>query len=223
MLTPILQAWVDDYSHEENYQMAIKTTNSGGDFEKAPEGMRMGRCYKIVDCGTHMNPLYGKEQRLAWVYFELPSTLMTRGEQAGKPFIIGKRYGLSHNEKAILRLDLESWYGKKFDTKALDQAGGFDLEKLIGRPALLNIVHSDDGKYANIKTVNPLADGMDCPAAVNKPFVFSLAEFDSEKFSQLSEKMQEFISQSKEYKEMLSGGHKDPVRELAEMEDDIPF
>ena len=203
--------------------MAIKTTNAGGDFEKAPEGMHVGRCYRVIDCGTHLNPVFGKEQRLAWIYFELPTTLMTKGEAQGKPFIIGKRYGLSHNEKANLRLDLESWYGKQFDTAALDKAGGFDLEKLVGRPALLNVIHSEDGKYANIKSINPLVAGMECPPAINKTFVFSLAEFSDDKFSKLSEKMQDFIAQSKEYKKMMAGGHSDPLREIADMEDDIPF
>ena len=203
--------------------MAIKTTNAGGDFEKAPEGMRVARCYRIVDCGTHLNPVFGKEQRLAWIYFELPTTMMSKGEQTGKPFIIGKRYGLSHNEKATLRMDLESWYGKKFDTASLDKAGGFDLEKLIGRPALLNIVHSEDGKYANIKSINPLMEGQECPPAINATFVFSLADFNDTKFSKLSEKMQDFISQSKEYKAMISGEHKDPLQEIAEMDSDCPF
>src|SRR3990167_9161025 len=142
MLTA-LQAWIEDYEKEERYQMAVRTTNAGGgDFEKAPEGMHVARCYKIIDCGTHINPTFGKKQRLAWIMFELPKALMTKGEYAGKPFSIGKRYGLSHNEKATLRYDLESWYGKRFDTAKLDAAGGFDLEKLIGPPAMLNIVHS---------------------------------------------------------------------------------
>ena len=199
--------------------MAIKTSNAGGgDFEKAPEGMHIARCYKIVDCGTHLNPTFGKEQRLAWVYWELPKTLMKNGEYAGKPFIIGKRYGLSHNEKSILRSDLESWYGKRFDTKALDDAGGFDLEKLVGRPAMVNVIHSEDGKYANVKSVNPLPDGIECPAPLNDVFVFSIADFDRAKFSKLSEKMQAFIMQSKEMSEPAP--NHPPV---GEMDDDIPF
>ena len=202
--------------------MSIKTTNAGGDFEKAPEGMRVARCYKIVDCGTHMNPVFGKSQRLAWIYFELPTTLMTKGEQEGKPFIIGKRYGLSHNEKANLRIDLESWYGKRFDTNQLDKAGGFDLEKLIGRPALLNIIHSEDGKYANIKSINPLIDGQICPPPVNPPFVFALGEFSDTKFSKLSEKMQDFISKSKEYKAMVASPE-DALHDVVDMDSDLPW
>lgn len=204
--------------------MAVRTSNAGGgDFEKAPEGMHVARCFKIVDCGTHLNPTFAKKQRLAWVYFELPKALLTRGELAGKPFVIGKRYGLSHNEKSTLRSDLESWYGKRFDTAALDSAGGFDLEKVLTRPAMLNIVHSEDGKYANIKALNPLPEGFECPPAINAPFVFSLSDFDRAAFASLSDKMQEFIMQSDEYRAMsepepvAAGGH------FADMKDDCPF
>ena len=200
--------------------MAIKTSNAGGgDFEKAPEGMHIARCYKIVDCGTHLNPVFGKEQRLAWVYWELPKTLMKNGEHAGKPFMIGKRYGLSHNEKSTLRSDLESWYGKRFDTKALDDAGGFDLEKLIGRPAMVNVIHSEDGKYANVKSVNPLPEGIECPPPLNDTFIFSIADFDRAKFSKLSEKMQGFIMESKEMREPAPQEN----RGVDDMDDDIPF
>jgi hypothetical protein len=203
--------------------MAVKTTNAGGEgFEKAPEGMHVARCYKIIDCGTHINPTFGKKQRLAWVFFELPKALMTKGDFAGKPFTIGKRYGLSHNEKSMLRADLESWYGKRFDTAALDKAGGFDLEKVLGRPAMVNIIHSEDGKYANIKAINPLPEGFTCPDPVNEPFVFSLAEFDRAKFDKLSEKMQEFVSSSDEYQAMSKPEAK-PAGHFDDMKDDIPF
>lgn len=186
--------------------MGIRTSNAGGDFEKAPEGMRIARCYRVIDCGSHINPTFGKRQHLAAIGFELPTTLMTKGDNQGKPFMIQKRYTLSHHEKANLRIDLESWYGKRFDTTALDKAGGFDLEKLIGRPALLNIVHSKDGQYANISSINPLVEGQVCPPAINAPFVLSFAEFDKAKFASLSDKMQEFISRSDEYQAMSGGG-----------------
>lgn len=205
--------------------MAIKTSNSGGDFKLAPEGMHVARCFKIIDCGTHLDEKFQKQKRIGWLFWELPVALMEADDKGvQKPFIIGKRYNLSHNEKSILRLDLENWYGKRFNTVDLDKSGGFDLEKVIGRPALLNVVHSEDGKYANIASVNPLAQGMACPNAVNPPFVFSLDDVDSDKFAQLSEKMQSFIKECREL------SNKPNVRtanvsadEHPAFSDDIPF
>lgn len=179
--------------------MAIKTQQGGVDFEKAPEGMHIGRCFKVVDCGTHFDEKFKKMKHLVSVFFELPNVLMTEGDAAGKPFIISKRYTLSHDERAILRLDLESWYGKKFDTDALDSAGGFDLSKsykdkgIVGRPCFLNVVHSRDGKYANIMSINPLPKEVTCPPQINPSFVFELDPFDEDKFAKLSDKMQEWI------------------------------
>lgn len=203
--------------------MAVRTTNAGGEFQKAPEGMHIARCFKLIDCGTHINKLFGKKQRLAWIFWELPNALMDENDKGEKyPFVVGKRYGLSHNEKSILRSDLESWYGKTFETKALDQAGGFDLEKLISREAMINVVHSDDGKYANIKSVNPMPAGMACPAQINKAFVFSFESYSQEQFSKLSEKMQDFIKESDEFQNMLNGEAR-PKTNFDDMDDDIPF
>ena len=179
--------------------MPIKTSNSGGDFEKAPEGMHVARCFKVVDCGTHFDEKWHKAKRLGWLYFELPNALMSENDNGERrPFIIGKRYTLSHNEKAILRLDLESWYGKKFNTGDLNKAGGFDLEKLVGRPAMINVVHSDDGNYANIMSINPLPQGTECPPQVNASFTFAIDEVNTPKFQTFSEKMQAFIKESRE-------------------------
>lgn len=202
--------------------MAIKTSNSGGDFEKAPEGMHMARCVRIIDCGTHLDEKWKKQKRIGWIFFELPNALMEPNEKnERKPFVVGKRYTLSHNEKAILRLDLESWYGKQFNTAELDKAGGFDLEKLLGRAAMLNVVYSEDGKYANIRSINPLPQGMDCPAQINPSFSFGINEIGTEKFSSLSERMQQYISESQEAKgpPTKPDAHTPPP----DFDDDIPF
>ena len=204
--------------------MGTRTSNNASDFQKAPQGMHLARCFKIVDCGTHINPKYGTKQRIGWLFFELPNSLMDaddKGER--KPFVIGKRYTLSHSEMARLRADLESWYGKQFNTAELDKAGGFDLEKLIGRSAMINIIHSEDGKYANIKSINPMPDGIQCPEQVNNPFTFWVPD-DFHRIGELSEKMASYIKESFEYI-----GEDKQIMETASpsqppvFDDDIPF
>lgn len=201
--------------------MAIKTSNSGGDFEKAPEGMHVARCVRIIDCGTHLDEKWNKSKRIGWLFFELPNALMAADEEnKQRPFMVGKRYTLSHNEKALLRTDLESWYGKQFNTGELDKAGGFDLEKLIGRPAMVNIVYSEDGKYANIKSITPLVHGMNCPDQINESFSFSIDEYGTEKYKQLSDRMQQFISEAEEVKKPKA---QMPKAVGQDFDDDIPF
>lgn len=194
--------------------MALKTKNLGGDFELAPEGTQVGRCYQIIDLGTHIDKKFGKPKHQVRLGFELPLQLM----KDGKPFMVSKMYTLSHGDKSNLRADLESWYGKKFNTAALDEAGGFDLEKVMSRTCLLTIVHSEDGKYANIKTISPLLEGLECPPQVNPSFIFTLEEPDKG-FAQLSDGMRKFILDCEE----LKNGGNVKKEEAPDLDDDIPF
>ena len=199
----------------------MKTSNSGGDFQLAPEGMHIARCFRYIDMGTHHDDKWNTDKRLVQLAWELPGVLM----DDERPYVITKRYTASHNERAILRQDLESWYGKTFNTAELDKAGGFDLSKLIGRPCLLNIVHSEDGKYANIKSITPLVNGMNCPDQVNKSFTFDLEPFNQTAFDQLSEKMQAYINECQERNQSTAS---EPAKKTASagadfVDDDIPF
>ncbi|MHA1379626.1 MAG: hypothetical protein ACTSRG_14730 [Candidatus Helarchaeota archaeon] len=48
---------------------------------------------------------------------------------------------MSLHAKATMRKFLESWRGKKFTKEELE---GFDLQKILGKPCQLQIIHSDD-------------------------------------------------------------------------------
>ena len=207
--------------------MAIRTTNNSSGFTLAPAGVHVARCCRVIDCGTRVDPTFGKRRRQAWIFWELPKSLRDDGE----PNLIGKRYTLSHNEKANLRADLESWYGRHFDEKALDDAGGFDLEKLVGRPGLINVVHSQDGKYANVASVMPLPAGMECPPAVTPEVVFGFEPYSQAVFDTLSQGMQEYIKGSEEWQLAVNGHDRRPAAPAAGQapaaaparDDDVPF
>lgn len=195
-------------------------------FDPAPAGWSVARCFAVIDLGAHYDAKWEKETRLVRIGFELPKALRTDG----KPFAIYKRYTLSHHEKSRLRQDLEAWYGKKFDTAALNKAGGFDLGKLVGRTAFVNITHSDASGtvYANIAAIGPLPENMDCPAQVNDSLVFSLQQFNQDAFDKLSEKTQEFIMESLQYKALFNKAalQTNPTgggSGFDDMNDDIPF
>lgn len=198
-------------------------------------GMRLARCVRLIDLGTHYDEKWKKDKRLILIGFELSGQVM----EDGRPFMLSKRYTLSHSEKAELRKDLENWYGKQFDTKALDAAGGFDLTKLLGRPAMVNITHSDDGKYANIRSVNPAPEGMDPIPQVNPTLLFSFDNFDEKAYQALSEGVRAKVQQSAEGRALFGGAPQQPAQAaglanaaLAQIgnqvsnegfDDDIPF
>src|SRR5688572_6383173 len=110
---------------------------SGSDtkqFTPAPEGTHQAVCVDVIDKGLLPNPFkegaLQKKVDLAWQLSE------TRDD--GKRFVVFKRYTASLNDKATLRHDLEGWRGRPFTAAELE---GFDLENVIGKNCLLNVVH----------------------------------------------------------------------------------
>ncbi len=159
------------------------------DYEKHPTGMIAARCYRVVDLGTHYNERWMKNSHYIRVDFET-----ARKMKDGRPFSIGQRFTFSMHENAGLRKALESWRGRRFTE---EQANDFDFEKLLGVTALLSVAHSDDGKYANIMSINPLPAEMPAPAQVNEQFIFILGQRE-DCFEKLSKNLQEFIGKSNE-------------------------
>ncbi len=126
-----------------------KDTGGGKEFTPAPGGVHAAVCCDVVDLGV-LEVIYSgktKKQHKIRIVWQIEQNM-----EDGKPFIVQKRYTLSLHEKAALRADLESWRSKPFTE---DELHGFDVESVIGAPALLNVVpEMKDGKvYANIKSL----------------------------------------------------------------------
>jgi hypothetical protein len=197
-------------------------------FTPAPSGAHRAICVGFIDLGTQKGEYMGQTttKRLVQLRWELCDEQM----EDGKPFLVAKRYTWSMNEKANLRKDLESWRGKPFE-KADFGPGGFDTRKLIGVPALVTITHQEktSGTFANVTAVSPLPKSMpkpDKPVGATTYFALEKDRFDRDVFKSLSEKMQETITHSPEYREIVTGvpqtqqtddgGHPD-------LDDEIPF
>lgn len=215
--------------------------NEGGNFEQTPAGTFMARCYRFIDLGSHEQTYQGESKglkRLVMIGFELPTELMSEGEWAGKPFTIHKRYTWSTHEKANMRKDLESWRGAKFNDSDFGP-GGFDVRNLLGVPATLTIVHSEnDGKnYSNIASIGKAMKGISLPDAINAPIYFSLdpTRYDREVFEAFSDKLKTFIAESPEHKAIINpkssgngyADHKGSTHRahqpLEDLDDEIPF
>lgn len=198
---------------------------SDKDFPKAPQGWAVARCFAVIDLGTQKNRFDGSEKHLMCLGFELG----TKMRDDGKPHIVYKRYTLSHHKKSMLRKDLEGWYGMSFDTEQLNNAGGFDLGKLMNRPAFLNIVHEagkEGDTFVNITAIAKLPDGMDSPMLVTPKIMFDLDKFDSNVFESLGKGFKKTIMQSGEYL-VMTGQIPDPRSRGASKSgapnDDVPY
>lgn len=129
--------------------MPFLVKESASQFEPAPEGLQQAVCVDIVDLGMVTNEWGTKHQvRLVW---QVPSL-----QKNGERHQVSQRYTLSLHKKAKLRQHLEMWRGRALSP---DELKGFDLEKLLGANAQVQIVHNvaDEGRvYANLQAIVPL-------------------------------------------------------------------
>lgn len=171
----------------------------------APAGAHIGRCYGVIDLGSHLNPQSGKMIRKILIQFELPNELHTFREENGpEPFVVSREFGLFLSEKSHLRPFLEGWRGRPFTPEELAK---FDVMVLAGLPCFINIIHNQKGDktYANIASVMTVPKGMTCPPAKNKIVTLSLnEEFSMETFKALPEWIRKKIEGTQEYRSIVN-------------------
>jgi len=131
----------------------IARDSGGGDFTPHPEGMHQMVCVDVIDHGI-VPTAFGDKHKIT-IRWQSAET-----GPKGQRLTCQKRYTLSLHEKAVLRADLQAWRGRPFTA---EEARGFDVERLIGVNALVNVIHKKgaDGKvWANVASVAPLMKGM---------------------------------------------------------------
>lgn len=175
--------------------MKLKAKNDNKDYPKAPAGVHRGCIIGIYDIGTHHNSTFDKDIRQILFVFELTDeNIEINGES--KPMAVSKKYTASLSEKSNLRKDIQAMLGRNLTNEELE---GFDPQTLIGQPLQVQIVHSEDGKYANVATLMQLPKAMPVPKPVNPLRYFSLDE-SHEIPEGTPEWIQNLIKESKEYK-----------------------
>lgn len=140
--------------------MAIyASAGSGTKFTPAPAGTHAAVCCDVRDLGVLAVEWQGQKKQQHKV---LISWQIDEARDDGKPFLVSRRYTLSLHEKAGLRKDLEAWRGRKFTE---DELRRFDVESILGKPCLLNVIHNDSGgdTYANVAGVMALPKVMAAP------------------------------------------------------------
>jgi hypothetical protein len=134
--------------------IAKASAGTGEVFTPAPAGLHRAICCDVVDLGM-VTGAYGTKHKVRIIW----QTELAMPD--GKPFMVDQRYTLSLDERSNLRKDLEAWRGRPF---TLEEAAGFDLERLINVPCGLLVVHKpmtkDPSKhFANIQAVLPAMAG----------------------------------------------------------------
>jgi hypothetical protein len=162
-------------------------------FELLAPGTYNATLVKILDLGTQKsnNPKFS-DTRKCRLYFEVASERTEEGD----PFVLFREYNFTNNESSHLMKDLMGWLNLK-------ESKGFNIDTALGRPAQLSVVHSKDGKYANINSVIAVTKGTKLPKTVNAFTSLYLTKdsFDVEVFNALSDKLKQKIAGTKEYAE----------------------
>lgn len=156
---------------------------TSGSYELAPIGVYPAVCTRLINLGMQ-ETAYGLKHQVH-LAFEIDEMMDDE-----RPFLMMQNYTLSLNEKARLRLDLQAWRGRAFTDAELK---GFDLKSVLGKPLQISVVHSPDGKYANIGSMMPLGRGM-APLEPKGDIIYinSIPE-DNAGFEKLSERMKERV------------------------------
>lgn len=187
-----------------------KLSDAGRPGEIPAKGSYPARVVGFIDLGTQDVEFEGKksQQRKCTLEWALD---MVKGKSIrtdGKPFIIGQRLTYSPSERGTFRKILKrAWAITTSDV---------DVEDLIGKEALLSIIHDEDGKFANVAKYDD--DGV-MKIGGKKPVlpkglvtrVLSLDEtFDEDVFNSLSDKTKATIMMSPEYDKIHAKGKAKP-------------
>lgn len=116
----------------------------------APAGLHNAVCVDVVDLGMVDSP-WGERPQV-----EIRWQLETINPDTDKPYLVVRRFTLSLSEKSNLRPFLEGWLGRELTDE--EAQSGFDLENLLGLPALLQVIHQTSSKgqtFAFVKTALP--------------------------------------------------------------------
>lgn len=204
----------------------MMVSSTGGDFKPIPEGNYIATCVRVIDLGTQMTTFKGTDslKRKVLIAWEVPD-VMVEWEGESQPALVMSSYTASLHDKANLRQHLEAWRGRRFTD---DELRGFDLKNVLGKGCQIQVLHSEDGAYANIKAIMALPKGTAAPEPVHDLINFDLDEFSEGVFGLLSEKLQGKIAQSPEYKKATGQTPDSPVDRpteqfTADMDDEIPF
>lgn len=192
--------------------------------ELIPEGSYDAICYGVIELGTHtrVSKFGTKTNPEIMLMFEIPELEMTYekdGKEVTAPRVINQKFNQFMADKANLRKFLEAWRGKSFTD---EEVSSFSVENVLGKGITLAIEHSQDGKYANIKSVAPLHKSVKLGKPHNDIINFGIADLDSPAFGALYPWVQKIITESEEYKSFTPAEVSEPAQDETE-EDEIPF
>ena len=206
--------------------MAIPSSEkagSGKDWTPVPEGAHISRCVTVVDLGVQNTPFGDKEQvYLGFEVYDHRVEWEKDGKEMEGPGLIGVTWTNNLYEEANLGKNLISWRGKPFTE---EEKKMFDLEKLLGVPCMISVVHNTSNKgktYANIASIMGVPPGVPVPDQETPSVAYSPR--DPSTAGNLG-KLPEWLQQKAEGAATVMQDAQDTIRRLTLEDDygDLPF
>jgi hypothetical protein len=171
----------------------------GGSRPQAPEGNHLGICVRVYDMGTQNEEFEGKpkQNRKLRLGFELPDERAVFSQEKGEqPFIVDLTLNIFTSEKSNFMKMMTAWLGKA-------PGDDFDLEDLVGKPAMVNVAHKESGGkvYANVASLAPVPKAMlkSIPTPDNKPVYWSVENGKDAAYDKLPDFLKGMANQSIEW------------------------
>lgn len=165
-----------------------------------PGGTYLAVCVYSIDLGEQLCT-YKESKRYnnqVQIGFELyGQTVEIDGKQ--EPRILSRTFSVSVSNKSSLRAFVSAWDGKQYSD---DEFKNFDTNMLVGRTAMLSVVLSEDGAYANIASAMQIPAGFQQPTATTPLMRFDIEPWDQTAFDALPEWAQEKVKKSTQYQKM---------------------
>lgn len=161
-------------------------------------GSYIGICIGVVGLGEQESTYQNKTRYVEKIrfIFEVPGeTIEVDGEE--KPRQLSVDFSAARKPTSRIRQFINTWLAKTLtDTEYED----LDLFSLVRRNALLTVVHSEDGQYANIASAAPLPKGFPAREPVSELIMFDADEWDDAAFEKLPEYLQDRLKKSTQYR-----------------------
>lgn len=165
-------------------------------------GLYPAICVGIFDLGDQESH-YGDSKKTTWprklaFTFDL-TTEMHKVDDKEQPLQLTTKFNIAFGNNSKLRPFLSDWVGKEMSK---EEAMNFDTNTLLGSAVMLNVVHSEDGQYANIKSVVQPMKGYTIPGTATPLLTFDIDNWDDKTFEILPEWVQETIKKSLQYQKL---------------------
>lgn len=162
-------------------------------------GSYLGTCVYSIDIGEQLCKFKETERysnQIVLGFEILGKTVEIDGKQ--EPRVLSRTFSVSRSANSGLRKFVGSWTGQQFSDDAFAE---LDTNDLVGLPAMLSVVLSEDKQYSNIDSIMPVPDVLaGYIQAPQSPLIrFDLEPFNQAAFDALPDWAKERIRKSTDW------------------------